>query len=693
MKKIGKLAVFIKAVALLCAVMACIFVLNSCTKKAEQGEGTTEAAVNALTLVSEGKADVKIVCNDGENVIVKDSAMELKSSLSELCGADISLESVSGDGIEILIGNSGDASKAAMDELVPNSYSITVSENKIIVVSNNMYLYSEAVDELLCAISVSDGVAAIAGDYSKKSDSYPVVALSEGDKTDYTIIYAAGDSTAMAQAKLLNNAFKYAGITVEVSSDAKGASGKEILIGDTNRKLSSQTKESFYKSVSFGHNDNGDLAVKGAVEVGITSVMDYIKAFADADCDIAIPHFLLKPKPEAGYGTAPKYTGVGTETVKYSYSAMKSYYVQVDGAKVSDYEDYLKKLKDEGYEEHYATEAQESRFATYTDGYSIVNVSYIEHKSISDSNKTVKYVNIAIDCTDNVALPAAEDDSKYVCEAQVSLINAHNTWLVRLEDGRFIVVDGGLTNSNNRNNADLIYKYMVEQNELDGNPVIAAWVITHPHSDHVQGFYDFTQRYKNKAELQMVISNMPNEADYNSAYSPQVYFGATESSPKAKFVVAHAGQRFAFAGLDLDILWTHENLYDSGYGDGNVASTVFSMTMAGGRVIITGDQQKAGCQIVNAIYREELKCDVIQICHHGYTGGDAGFYASTGAKVAVWPFNHEELTQNNAYGNNTANNVDVESFDMHLVMSKTEEIMTLREGMTKNDLKQFRKWE
>ncbi|MBO5415312.1 MAG: MBL fold metallo-hydrolase [Clostridia bacterium] len=681
---------YVKLLALVLVIIVCVAFGISC--KRGTPSKNDETSIGAITLVSDGKSNVRIVYNEKDTRFAVDSAKSLKASLSELGGAEIPLdEASSGDGVEILIGNTGaEKSKAALEDLEPNSYSITVSENKIIVVSNNIYLYSEAIENLLGALSASDGVVTLAGDYSKKSDSYPVVALSSGD---YTIIYESDNGTASAQASALKMALASAGISIEVSSDAKSASGKEILLGETNRALSSKT-QTYYKSATFGFSDDGNLAVKGALVIGVDTIMDCIKEFVDAKSDINIPQFLLERRTAKGYGTAPKYVGKGTEKLMENHGTLNSYVVQQDGASEDDYLSYSKKLKDEGYELYYSTKAQESLFSTYTDGRNIVNLSYIQYESPFNAGETVKYVNIAVECTDNVSLPELEDNSKYICELQVSLLNAHNTWLIRLEDGRFIMVDSGLEEANGRNNADLIYNTLVAQNELQGKPVIAAWVITHPHTDHVDAYYQFTQKYKDKVDLQMVISNMPNESvESLDKFSKKIYNGVTSAYPNAKFVVAHAGQRFAFAGLELDVLWTHENLYDVVYGNTNLSSSVFGMTMPGGRLIITGDQQKQGCQILNAIYREELKCDVVQICHHGYTGGDEEMYNSMDARVGIWPINYEEASKNGAYGNTGANHLPVNNFDFHLIMSVNDEVMTLREGVTKADLKQFRRWE
>ena len=425
------------------------------------------------------------------------------------------------------------------------------------------------------------------------------------------------------------------------------------------------------------------------------NAMNHINQISDTKNDISVPQFLSESEPLKGYGIVPEYEGEGIESVVENYGDLKSYVIQEVGASEQDYRDYAQKLIDNGYEFYYSAEAKESRFSTYTDGYSIVNLSYVEYNDPFSDGEVVKYINIAVECTENISLPPLEDDSTHITELQVSVLDAHNTWLIRLEDGRFIMVDGGLEETYGRNNADSIYNQLVAQNVLEGKPIIAAWLITHPHSDHVNAFYQFAQKYNEDVELQMIVANMPNKsaAETLDKFSRKICDVVSDYYTGVKFVVAHIGQRFAFAGLELDVLFTHENLYSVEYGNTNLSSSVFSMRMPGGRLIITGDQQQQGCKILNAIYRDELKCDMVQFCHHGYTGGDTEMYLSMAARVGYWPFNYEELKQNNVYGKDWANHIPLETYDFHLVMSQSEEVMMLLKETKKEDLKQFRKWE
>lgn len=696
---------FCGRICALIALIACVIIIAACNANPETlpeptQTTTTSSAAEPITLTSQGRVKVSIVYSIHDNSFARDSAFELRDSLEELCGAKIDLEidsmSKEKEGfVQILVGNTAyEQSKTAMSALAPNSYSITVSDNKIVVVANNIYLYSEAIEELFSAVMVSNGAMTLAGDYSKISESYPVISLSTGKKSDYMIIYKGGDIGAQTQANAIRNAFASAGITVQIYPESKKGSVKEILVGNTDRELSQNT-EAYYLNAYICCNDRGDIAITGNLAAGAQSIVEYIERCSGAGSDIVIPQFLLGIKTPAGYGNTPRYEGSGKVTLTENFEAFKSYFVQADGATKKDYNDYAAKLVASGYSLYYKTEAQDSLFSTYTDGYNIVNLSYVEYMSPFNENNgdLISYVNIAVDCTDKGALPQFEDNSEKITEIQVTHINSENSYLVRLEDGRFLMIDGGTISREGRNNADMIYKQLVAQNEREGKPIVAAWLITHPHGDHMNGYYDFSQKYKDKVDILSVICNMPNSAADMVDYSNRVYNTLDTYYPEADFIVAHIGQRFAFAGLDLDILWTHENLYGVTYGDTNLSSMVFSMQMPAGRMIITGDQQWQGCKIINAIYAEELECDIVQFCHHSYNGGDIGMYDSMNPRVGIWSTNIEDALERGLYGRLTYNNIIVDNYEMHLIMSAKDEVMILRADMTKDDLLHYRNFE
>ena len=659
-----------------------------------------------LSLIEKGEAKVRVVYNKKDDAITIDAAKSLADSLTRLSGVkvyailDFAAKNDSSC-INILFGKTSySASDAAMSALTPNSFSVTVSDGAVIVAANNVYLYSDAADALLNAVSVSGNNMTLDKSFSEVGENCDVVTLLDGTQTDYNIVYANEDDEAKSLAEKLKGTFATKGVTVQIYSDLSEGSGKEILIGDTNRKLS-EKGEPYYLNAHIGVGDNGDVAVTGNLAAGVQKICDYLNAQNTSEGRIDIPPSALGIVAPKGYGNAPEYTGGGEKKLYCGWDGLRSYYVQAANATEKDYEDYIKKLESEGFALYYKTDAQDSEFSIYTDGYNIVNLSYIEYTSPfnNDKGKTVSYVNIDIDCIENSALPNLVAEGKKITDVQLTLVYSNCAFIIRLEDGRFVVVDGGSDNEIK----DLIYKQLVAQNVRGEKPTIAAWVITHTDGDHVGGFSGMLEKYADKIILQSVIVNSPSSekfyeetpssAEHTTRWAKTAYTRLEKYAPDAKIIIAHAGQRFEYLGLTVDVLGTYENLYDKPMKSSNHSNTVYSFTMPTGRMIFTGDAQNDNCKILAAIYAEELQADVVQYSHHGYNGGDKVFYDMIYARYGIWTNNYEYMLERELYGKVDYNHIDPKSKTVSLATSVNDNFMILKAGMTKSALAKFIRFE
>ncbi|MBO5845733.1 MAG: MBL fold metallo-hydrolase [Clostridia bacterium] len=696
------------ALKLICAALIVVFCMLgavACTGNGgdtnngtEPTAGTTAPQVPPITLASDGEAKVRVLYNaQGGNVVIS-TAKAISSALSELSGVTVvdSLDMLSSKNpadVEILVGDTSyDESKAALSALAPNSYSITVVGNKIVVVSNNVYLYAKAVEDLVAAISVNDGTMTVASNLSKSSESFPVITLATNRKTEYAVIYAAGDDTAKAQATAIKNAFFSVGVSAVVAPDTSAPVGKEILIGDTNRPLSANS-EAYYLNSHSRCDENGNLSITGNIESGVADLIKYIEDIARSGSNISIPQYLFGFITPAGYGNAPEYEGSGTVTLFENHEKSKSYYVQAADATKKDYTQYITKLESAGFERYYSTEAQDSLFSIYTDGYNIVNLSYLEYEDPFEDGKDVQYINIAIECTENTALPPLVDNGERITTTQLTMTRCDMAFIFRLEDGRFVVIDGGVNES-----APLMYEQMVAQNVRGGNPVIAAWFITHHHGDHVGGTLKMLADYKGRLDIERVVTNTPGQGvlhtitdgvDYEYGWINSMFSSANSNFPNADIIMAHAGQRFVFAGLTVDVLITPENFYQKDLSVGNEEVCMYRFETERGSMVFTGDAQATNCKIAMAIYAEDLESDVVQYAHHGARGGDVDFYATIGATYGIWTNSYEAIVEGGKYGQYWYNGVDPSSPTLSVAPTNTEDVMILTEDMTFEELDKY----
>ncbi|MBQ7383864.1 MAG: MBL fold metallo-hydrolase [Clostridia bacterium] len=718
MKKIFSL--FLAALLLFSAVLG----LTSCSKDEGETDETTAATTTGaaaptgdLKLVENGTANFTIVYQSQSAPCLLDSIDTIKNIFSfkyDVTPSAISdsLHTKDDSKVEILLGQTKyDASATALSALGSNSYSISVSGNKIVVAASHIYLFPVAVDTLLDNLTLKNGVVSLARSFSFKSESYNALSVAADKKTDYTIVYDSSDPDAKTAANKIRLAFSDWGININSMDDGEPSEGKEILIGKTNRDLSYES-EAYYKNGWIGTDDDGNIALTGNISCVSDKFAEYVTTLG-TDGNVALLDSMLGIVAPKGYGNAPAYEGTGSVKVIDSFELSKSYYVIVSGASEGDFEDYTDVLMNAGFNRHSSSRANGNLFETWTDGYSILTMSHITYTDPATQDRyegtssigKVNYMSIAIDCIDNSAIPTQDTDIKKITTEQITQVGTNCGFVLRLADGRFVVFDGGM-----QEHASDVYKIIKDQNVISGKPVIAAWMLTHGHGDHIGAPIKFISDYSSKVELQSFVHNLPGYDIYNGKNTAEidpadVSAALLESSttlyekieklyPEAKIIVAHAGQKFEYGGIDIDILFTTENLYGKQMVDTNMSSVIYSVKGSSGRMIITGDQQEGGCAILNAIYGSELKCDLIQVAHHGYNGGDTDMYASMDADYAIWTNSYEAVISGNLHilSENVRNYFNYKSVTYNLIPSTEDTLadyIVLTENMTKSQLSKF----
>jgi hypothetical protein len=223
-----------------------------------------------------------------------------------------------------------------------------------------------------------------------------------------------------------------------------------------------------------------------------------------------------------------------------------------------------------------------------------------------------------------------------------------------------VIVDGGHS-GNSGIYANNIITALREQSKdyakTDKDITIAAWIISHPHTDH-QG--TFVKQYKQfqKFTIESIMCNFWAEDDFNeskatsSDFASSTFEGYYKPYEIAKelgvnYIAPHVGQVYHFGDTKFEILYTIESYLPKVATGFNTCSIVFRSitTDASGKAttaIVTGDVTGHGFQICSAMYGKDLKCDIIQVSHHG--GGTGGANTQTEAAyklmqptTILWP--------------------------------------------------------
>ena len=205
-------------------------------------------------------------------------------------------------------------------------------------------------------------------------------------------------------------------------------------------------------------------------------------------------------------------------------------------------------------------------------------------------------------------------------------------YLIRLENGKFILIDSTF---GEYDEVDHIYSLMCEQNETDTLPCVAAWFFTHPHGDHTNGFINMSRNYLDKLTVEKVIYSFP--ADMCEKTHDHAGFLTAIDAFGAETITPHKGDILRFDSAEFKVLFAEE---DCPIRPLNVNETSLTMIMTLGnyRVMWMGDLQHVGSKIVMDTYApEELKCDILQVGHHGYWGGSFELFSAVDPDVIIWP--------------------------------------------------------
>ncbi len=312
-----------------------------------------------------------------------------------------------------------------------------------------------------------------------------------------------------------------------------------------------------------------------------------------------------------------------------------------------------------------------NKFATYTkaDGTDTIVITVVA----TPGSQTLRLI-----AEKNVALMPATDETTGTVEPSVTMLgvgdaqhkNASDeydqrngmSFVYQLIDGSFVIVDGGY----NAADAQRIYDLM--QTKKSGEkPVISAWILTHSHVDHVGAFCAFMEdsAKMDAVELKSVVLNLAGAASYAEATggSQTQVVAALDSLPNTTEIYKpHPGSVMALPGAEIEFLYTYEMAAPNALWNLNDSSMVFTVTINGQKILMTGDAACATAENMLANYGADvLSSNALQVAHHGFYNnivpkafyeavvGDATTEAS---KLAFWPSCDERSMANHA--NNAA---------------------------------------
>ena len=230
---------------------------------------------------------------------------------------------------------------------------------------------------------------------------------------------------------------------------------------------------------------------------------------------------------------------------------------------------------------------------------------------------------------------------------QIGLKSGGMSYVLRLCDGSFLLIDGG-----NPSDVDVenLYSFLKKDLPCGEKPRIAMWFFTHAHSDHIGLAVKFLKKYKNCVEISSFAHQFPDCDKINVACDlpaekemMQALLTEIENDyPEATVYYMHTGQRYYFDGAVLEVLYSQDNSFPSLYFSLNDTSVVTRLKFDSGKsVMLLADASHHISRQLAASYGASLKSDYLQVAHHGLIGGDIELYRLINPDVCLWPVKHE----------------------------------------------------
>ncbi len=702
MKKFFGIRIF---ALMLCLVLA-VAVFAACdsssggdetTQGGQQEANTETVTVSNAVIVSSASADSETAT--AVQILV--DAIRQYTGVDATVKTDAELEDATKT--EILVGATNRAQSAGVlaDLNGQSGYVVKKVDGKIVINAINVMMLDDAVNYFVnnYVSGGSEGKFEIAKDLAYTYGSTGGVSLLGADNTcQYKIVFsqdvkASGGDVEDEDGNVIRDpdlGIDYIvpfirnivaelktgmGTDIATDTDVRAAQDEslEVLVGSTNRP---ETR-TFLKTLApneYGYGVVGNkLVIAGwgdytsamAIDAFIEDYTQYL-----VDTDGGVKNLVMADGVKQVYayekwiGDIPMFRGgelSGVLDMMYD-----GYYLYYTDATEQDYKEYLTQLEADGYTFWQDNRIGDNLYATYYKSKVVLHAYYIA---------TENSVRVAVDHMSKTELPLVEDTSPNWGEKVTDLSftmfdfdygthkNKGNGFIITLEDGSFIIHDGGSNNSSTED--DELWELLNHMNKReDGRIVIAAWIISHSHADHVQALNALLAEHYTELTLERVIHSEASTTQIYNYYTDGHYIAKTLPIRLAETQAAvhkvHTGQTFQIRNLKFEAILTTEDLfhYDLGPAGGYNNSSLCTRFFVGEgdeaqTMMITGDVITKASTCLVSMYGDALKCDILQVAHHGL-GGSVDLYKYCAPSVVLYPHTQNQLNSHmNSNNSNT----------------------------------------
>ena len=204
------------------------------------------------------------------------------------------------------------------------------------------------------------------------------------------------------------------------------------------------------------------------------------------------------------------------------------------------------------------------------------------------------------------------------------------SYIIDCPEGGTIVIDGGMYC---KEDADELYR----QIEARGKRV-DLWFFTHCHMDHYGAWLKLMEEGRFDFDVKALCFCFPDKAwlltKEDREYTEKFY--AALKTYSLPVVTPHAGDVFFCGGISVEVL--NEPIAYENYPSINPTSIILRMNFPKKSVLFLGDFDRWAEKDYREHFSiEKLRCDIVQMAHHGQGGVSREFYAQIAPKYCLYP--------------------------------------------------------
>lgn len=203
--------------------------------------------------------------------------------------------------------------------------------------------------------------------------------------------------------------------------------------------------------------------------------------------------------------------------------------------------------------------------------------------------------------------------------------------VIKSPNGKLIVIDGGW-----EADADKLSSLILQQGGK-----VDAWLITHPHEDHVGALCAILNDSARKIKIDKIYCSLATPDWYRQVSPTGAGIADQLLSAFTKLPVGTVTNNIG-RGTEINIddvnirVLNNRGVYT--YNGVNNSSMVYKIRVSGQSILILGDlAYDGGKDLIKTCTSAELKSDIVQMAHHGQQGVDQDAYALIAPTTCLWP--------------------------------------------------------